>query len=104
MATRGERPYEVSALETFHRARAARRGTAVVGLLLALLGPAVVWLRVVRGVPLDLWAVPCGVAAIACVAAAVLARAGRTKRALALIVTGVVLVLAGDLIATATVS
>lgn len=91
-------------MERFHRARAARRGTSVAGLLLALLGPGVIWLRVAHDVPPGWWAAPCAVAAVGCLVAAALARAGRTKRALALIVGGVVLVLVGDLLATATVS
>ncbi|MDI3388654.1 hypothetical protein QIS99_20950 [Streptomyces sp. B-S-A8] len=104
MAERGEQPYQSDALGQLQRARAARRGVAVAGAVIALLGPAVVWLRVARGVPFGAWGVPCVVAVLVCAGAVVLARRGRTRRGLGLIVGGVVLVLAGDLLATATVS
>ncbi|MFM9369626.1 hypothetical protein [Streptomyces sp. Da 82-17] len=102
MSGRGEEAYQERVLGQLERARGARRWVAVVGGGLALLGPAVVWLRVARGVPWGWWAVPCGLALLGCAGAVVLARRGRTRRALALIVGGVGLVLVGDLLATAT--
>ncbi|MDI3421083.1 hypothetical protein [Streptomyces luteolus] len=104
MGTRGEQPYENDVLEQIHRARAARRGMAAAAAVLALLGPAVVWLRVARGAPWGWWIVPCGAALLLCVGAAGLARFGRTKRALAMILAGLALVLTGDLLATAAVT
>ncbi|MDI3406344.1 hypothetical protein [Streptomyces cavernicola] len=104
MAERGEQPYGAEVLERMARARGARRWVAVAGVVIALLGPGVVWLRVARGVPFGAWALACAVAAAGCAGAAWLARRGRTRRALALIVGGVVLLVVGDVLATATVT
>ncbi|MDQ8701049.1 hypothetical protein RCO28_00905 [Streptomyces sp. LHD-70] len=104
MTERGEQPYGAEVLGQLQRARVARRWVAVAGGVIALLGPGVIWLRVARGVPFGAWAVACLLAAAVCAGAAVLARRGRTRRALALIVGGVVLVVVGDVLATATVT
>ncbi|MFC7305643.1 hypothetical protein ACFQVC_15600 [Streptomyces monticola] len=108
MTTRGEQgsvEYEQGSVEAvlarLHKARAARRGTMIAALLLAVLGPAVSWLRLAGEVEPGAWVAFCAASTVGCLAAAVLARRGRTKRAFALAVVGVLLVVTGDVLATA---